>query len=1280
MLGTLLLPHFPSLQGAPFFDPEAGFPLIRQFRPVDYRGHPQVHDIIQGPDGLILLGNANGLLEYDGTRWSHIPAPVSTVFQLTTGPDDRVYAGGGDSFGYFEKIPRGEWAYRSLLDRFPGDTGPLGRVIMQVQTGDGVFFANRERAFHWDGVTVHLLDDWGPSPRFHGLEGTLYVLIKDRGLLRLRDGDLVPVSREPVFREPTTFLPARLPDGRLLVFMGKRGTWAVDEGSGRAEPYATPADPVLERARFEDIRPIPGIGWAITTFGRGVVVLSPDARKMRLLDRDMGLFDNVTFDIHLDREGGLWIAFNTGLARVQILGRSSVFNDLNGPPPGTVDSWGRLGGRLFAGCFDGLYELLPADPLTGASARFVHLDLGVRNVFFIREFEGEFLFTGRGHLYRLEPDSSNGPARAIPVLDLEGAMPFHAAFSKVHPNRLYMPTLQGFAVAEKQDGGWVLLENNTDLGYTRSLVENPDGSLWLSSYTIGFVRVEPPASGDWREARYTVYKSGHGLPDGVIWTEIYEDAHGPYFFTDKGSRRWDSSAGRFVPDVHYTDASGSPVSVKPLVPTGESHVWGSRYSGSVREAETPFGHYRADSSGSLRWNPSPPAVLGEIGFAGVAEMHLEPAPGRPVLWARGYHHMVRIDLSRPALPPAPWETRIHRLEGGGRPANPGQEQLLVFPYSREPLQVELAAPQFSRGEAIRFQHRLEGFNSQWSDPVDSPVVRFTNLTGGPFVFEARAIDSAGAVSEPVRLPFRVRPPWHRSGIAYAGYGLAALLSVGGLIRWRLQAARREQLRLESLVRERTRDLETATDRAREANAAKSRFLANMSHELRTPLNGILGYAQMLRRERDLPERIRERLQIVEDSGTHLLSMINEVLDLSKIEARRMERMDAPFPLVKMLDQLAASAEVRAAARGLAFTGERDRDLPDHVLGDGRKLRQILENLLGNALKFTAAGEIRFTASMDGNWLTVRVADTGPGIPESEQPAVFEAFAQASAVQATSGEQGTGLGLPLARAYCQLMGGSLELASLPGKGSTFTVCVPLSGIDDSQDLEPPPQSEVKGYKGQRRRLLIVDDIPLNRRILRDLLEPIGFQIREARTREETLQQLQSESFDALLMDLRLPDGNALDSVPEIKRQLPDMPILALSASVLQLSPEDILRAGCDGFLGKPFRAEELLQRLGHLLNISWIEWEPGPTAPDPSLPTDIRIPGENLESLLAMARSGDVVALRQHLQELSRSEADGSRLRDLLEPALRRYQMTEVRRRLRELSQSGSPPRQQAPRP
>ncbi len=1275
----LLVPLSPPLHGSPFFDPEAGFPLIRQFRPVDYAGHPQVHAVEEGPEGTILLGNANGMLEYDGTRWTHIPAPVATVFQLTRGPDGRIYAGGDDSFGYFAKNASGGWAYRSLMDRFPAKTGRLRRVLQQAQTADGLFLANPESAFLWNGDTMRLLEEWGPSPRFHVLDNRLYVLIKNRGLFRREKGNLVPVSDATVFQKPVFFLPARLPDGRLLVFMGEGGTWVVDEATGRAEPYATPADSILERTRFEDILPIPGIGLAITTFGKGVLILSADARKMRLLDREMGLFDNVAFDVHLDREGGLWIAFNTGLARVQIKGRTSVFNDRNGPPRGTVDSWGRLGDRLYAGCFDGLYELIPANPRTGTSARFVHLNLDVRNVFFIREFGEELLFTGRGYLYRLaKADATKGKSqkpRAIPVLDLQGALPFHAGFSRLYPNRLYIPTLQGFAVAEKRNGRWVLVENNTALGYTRSFVETREGDLWLSSYTLGFVHVAPPDSGDWSKAEYTVYKNGHGLPDEVIWTEIYADAEGPYFFTDKGSRRWDREARRFVPDRRYTDETGASLSLKPLVPTRNGGIWGSRYGNSVREAETALGNYRADGGNTLRWQPADAAVLEEIGFAGMAEMHLEEGPDREILWGRGYHNMVRIDLSAPKVPSVPWEARIHRLEGAGQLPALRTNEVFTFPYSREPIRFELAAPQFSRGASIRFQHRLVGFNPRWSEAAESPLVRFTNLEGGPFRFEARAVDLSGARSEPVRLRFRVRPPWHRSGTAYTLYGITLLGCIGGLLRWRLQASRREQYRLEALVRERTRELQAATEKAKAANTAKSRFLANMSHELRTPLNGILGYARILRREKELPEKVRERLQIVEGSGNHLLAMINEVLDLSKIEAQRMERSEGPFPLRHLLDQLAASTEVRASAKGLSFHSNFAPDLPDHVLGDGRKLRQIIENLLGNALKFTSVGEISLSATMNEGELTLRVRDTGPGIPEKDQAGLFEAFSQVAAIQPGAGESGTGLGLPLAKAYSELLGGSLHLDSLPGKGSTFTLRVPLSEMKEFEHSIATNRPEITGYEGPHRHLLVVDDLALNRRLLRDLLEPIGFCVTEAVSREETLTFLRCKAFDALLLDLRLPDGNALEAVPDIKREFPSMPILALSASVLDLSPEDILRAGCNAFLGKPFHPDELLQRLGHLLKLQWIE-DPSPTdhSWSPVLTEDApppRISGEHLECLLAMARSGDVIALRQYLDALAKTEEEGFRLRNLLEPALSSYRMSEVRRLLRRISPADS---------
>ncbi|MBL9210434.1 MAG: response regulator, partial [Opitutaceae bacterium] len=644
---------------------------------------------------------------------------------------------------------------------------------------------------------------------------------------------------------------------------------------------------------------------------------------------------------------------------------------------------------------------------------------------------------------------------------------------------------------------------------------------------------------------------------------------------------------------------------------------------------------------------------------------VETEGGRTVLWTKSPTSIARIELdtlpsNRPA---AAWQPVLRRFTVGERSWPVATHPTLDLPFSNQPITLRYAAPRYQPGGAIRYQTRLLGFREQWSAPSPSTETVFTNLTGGPFAFEVRAIDADGFASETARVFFSVAPPWHRSGPAVAFYVAALTGAVVGFVRWRLRQAERERLRLEQLVAQRTEELRHAKEAADAANRAKSAFLANMSHELRTPLNGVIGYAQVLMKDRELSTRNRERVQIVQTSGEHLLRMINEVLDLSKIEAGKLELHPAPFHLPQLLADIAANLEPRARDKGLDFqlVTTLAPALPASVLGDAQKLRQVLDNLLGNAVKFTPRGSVRLDVRpLPDDRFEFAVTDTGVGIAAADQARLFQPFQQAG--DGRPPEPGTGLGLAIAQRIVRLMGGELTVASTRGRGSTFTFTVRLEVLAEAERTANRPLSRITGYSGVRRRLLVVDDVGINRTLLLDLLGPLGFELRAAADAAGALAEAARFDPDAVLLDLRLPDAPGLNVARRLRPPGNGTRprVIALSAGVLNFDPAEALAAGCDDFLPKPFREAELLAILGRVLQLAWIE---GPVpAASPADPTGAA-PGPGLalaelEELLAIARRGEIAVLRRRLEDAPRDP-----FVDELAALARTYRMDRIREML-----------------
>ncbi|BBL58037.1 ATP-binding protein [Methylomonas koyamae] len=401
------------------------------------------------------------------------------------------------------------------------------------------------------------------------------------------------------------------------------------------------------------------------------------------------------------------------------------------------------------------------------------------------------------------------------------------------------------------------------------------------------------------------------------------------------------------------------------------------------------------------------------------------------------------------------------------------------------------------------------------------------------------------------------------------------------------------------------ELQRARDQAEAANKAKSIFLANMSHELRTPLNAILGFSSLVQKDPQFPESQQRNLAIINRSGEHLLNLINDVLEMAKIESGRLQLEQTRFDLGALIRDVGDMMSVRAQDKGLRLLVDQSSEFPRFIYGDEARLRQILINLLGNALKFTQQGGVTLRLGSHRNshtHLMIEVEDTGPGIAESEREHVFEPFVQ---LGEQGDSKGTGLGLTITRQFVQLMGGQLTLESSVGKGSLFRIDLPLQDTAEPQTLVPAADrsGEIVGLApGQPQyRILIVEDQLENQLLLGQLMADIGMQVEVAKDGAQGLALFQSWQPHLIWMDRRMPKMDGMQAAQAI-RQLPGgdrVKIVAVTASAFMEQREEMLHAGMDGFIRKPYRAEEIYACLAEQLGLEFVyrNETPGPAQDD-----------------------------------------------------------------------------------
>nr|WP_319540147.1 response regulator [uncultured Methanospirillum sp.] len=528
------------------------------------------------------------------------------------------------------------------------------------------------------------------------------------------------------------------------------------------------------------------------------------------------------------------------------------------------------------------------------------------------------------------------------------------------------------------------------------------------------------------------------------------------------------------------------------------------------------------------------------------------------------------------------------------------------------------------------------------------------LPSGPFsrVIESKSFESEEITSVLLKKTFQISctPVLNEKGDIEKIIFRASDITHKKKIEEELQKYREN---LEELINERTHELALAKEQAELANKAKSTFLSHMSHELRTPLNAILGYAQIMQRYPNITNEQKEQLQTINTSGKHLLSLINDLLDLSKIEANAIHLEKKPFSLFSLLEEVYNITKMQAEEKNLVLSFEIVNSLPLCVSGDEGKLRQILINVLSNAIKYTDVGKVIFRVSYNTpsqEFLKCEIIDTGRGIPNDKEKEIFLPFTQVGIHGETS--EGTGLGLAITKSLVEFIGGTILLQSVVGSGSTFTIIIPLP---TSFDFIPNEKvcNNIIGYEGNRKKILIVDDNVSNALFLTDLLQPLDFSILKAANGEEAVEITKKERPDLLLLDYVMKGMNGLDVIHYIRNnpEFNTIRIIGISASVLGSEFEQDFKSKCDDFLVKPVDIELLLDRIGKQLNINWKELRSDNISNSLYIEKRIEnghLPSEEILKLIELcAKQGNFSRIKQILIQLEEKEdVDSSFIRKI----------------------------------